>query len=48
MNSLKDNIRHLAGQYQPQVVAIRRHLHAYPELSGDEKHTAAYIAQHLK
>jgi len=48
MDTLQNTIRHLVGQYQPQVVAIRRHLHAYPELSGNEKRTAEYIAQHLK
>ncbi|MCL2041029.1 MAG: M20 family metallopeptidase [Bacteroidales bacterium] len=48
MESLKNAIRTLARQYQPRVVAIRRHLHTHPELSGDEKQTAAYIVQHLK
>jgi amidohydrolase len=48
MDLLENSIRRLAKQYQPQVVDIRRHLHAHPELSGNEKHTAEYIAQHLK
>jgi len=48
MDSLENTIRRLAKQYQAQVVAIRRHLHAHPELSGNEKQTAEYVAQHLK
>ncbi len=27
-----------------EVIAIRRHLHQHPELSGEERHTATYIA----
>jgi len=48
MELLENAIRTLAKQYQPQVVAIRRHLHTHPELSGNEKQTAEYVAQHLK
>ena len=48
MDSLKNTIRQLTRQYQPQVIAIRRHLHAHPELSGNEKHTSEYVVQHLK
>ena len=27
----------------PQVIGIRRHVHMYPELSGEEKETVAYV-----
>ena len=31
----------------PKVIEIRRHVHAYPELSGEEKETAAYVCSVL-
>ena len=34
-------------QLFPQVVAWRRHLHRYPELSGEERETAAFISRIL-
>ncbi|MCS7018255.1 MAG: M20 family metallopeptidase [Cytophagales bacterium] len=40
-------IQHLAQSIAEQVVAHRRHLHTYPELSFWEFQTAAYIAQEL-
>lgn len=41
--TLKEKIRHLAAQYSGEMTAIRRHLHAYPELSEKEEYTAAFI-----
>ena len=32
----------------PELVAIRRHLHAHPELSGNEHQTAALVAGELR
>jgi len=32
----------------PEVIALRRHLHAHPELSGEEKFTAAHVAKLLE
>ena len=32
----------------PELVAIRRHLHAHPELSGSEHQTAALVAGELR
>ncbi|MFL2106335.1 M20 family metallopeptidase [Desemzia sp. FAM 23991] len=32
----------------PETVAVRRHLHQYPEPSFEEKETAAYIVEQLK
>ncbi|OJW70660.1 MAG: N-acyl-L-amino acid amidohydrolase [Candidatus Amoebophilus sp. 36-38] len=48
MEHLKERIHQLAINNQPQVVAIRRHLHANPELSFEEFNTAKFIAKTLK
>lgn len=37
----------LAAQYLPEVIAIRRHLHQYPELSFEEEQTSAFVATEL-
>jgi amidohydrolase len=37
-------IKELAEILAPRLVEIRRHLHAHPELSGQEYQTAAYVA----
>lgn len=37
-------IKHLAQNLAPRLIEIRRHLHTYPELSGQEHQTAAYVA----
>lgn len=39
--------QHLAAQLKPEIIAIRRHLHAHPELSFQEYATSAYIRQLL-
>jgi amidohydrolase len=45
---LAEKIRTLARQYEPDGIAIRRHLHAHPELSYQEHETSAYIQARLK
>jgi amidohydrolase len=35
------------SQHGPEVLKIRRHLHASPELSGNEYRTTALVAEHL-
>lgn len=40
LNEIKD----LAATLAPRLIEIRRHLHAHPELSGEEYQTAAYVA----
>ena len=40
-------IRNLVKNLLPRFVEIRRHLHSYPELSGKEHQTSAYIANIL-
>ncbi|MEA5510160.1 M20 family metallopeptidase [Crocosphaera sp. UHCC 0190] len=37
-------IKDLAENLFPRLIEIRRHLHAHPELSGQEYQTAAYVA----
>ena len=44
---LKDTIKKLAITYYDELVAIRRHLHAHPELSYEEVETSKFISQKL-
>jgi len=44
---LKEKIRHLAKQYAPDLIAIRHHLHAHPELSYQEFETSKFVQQQL-
>lgn len=37
-------IKDTAQKFFPRLLEIRRHLHAHPELSGEEHQTSAYIA----
>ena len=37
-------IKNIAEKFAPRLIEIRRHLHAHPELSGEEHQTSAYIA----
>jgi len=37
-------IKKLAEVLAPRLIEIRRHIHAHPELSGQEQQTAAYVA----
>lgn len=44
---IKDQIKHLSKEYLEEVIRIRRHIHARPELAFNEYQTAAYIASKL-
>lgn len=44
---LLQRIQQLAQQYSNEVIAIRRHLHAHPELSYQEWETSKYIQEQL-
>ena len=44
---LMDEIRRLSGELHSTVVADRRHLHTYPELSFKEYKTSEYVKQRL-
>lgn len=46
--SLLSEIKALASSYSQEVVKIRRHLHANPELSYQEFETAKYVANQLR
>ncbi|HEX6180763.1 MAG TPA: M20 family metallopeptidase [Chitinophagaceae bacterium] len=44
---LQQSIKDLAGRYADEFIAIRRHLHAHPELSYQEYETSVYVKQKL-
>ena len=44
---LPQRIKALAKQYAPSFIAIRRHLHAHPELSYQEFETSKFVQQKL-
>ncbi len=44
---IEQEIKKLAKEFQPDLIAIRRYLHQHPELSWNEEKTADYIAQQL-
>jgi len=39
-----DKIQAIADKIEPRLIEIRRHIHAHPELSGQEYQTAAYVS----
>ena len=43
-----DQLRVRVEEALPELLAIRRHLHAHPELSGNEHQTAALVAGELR
>lgn len=45
---LENKIKQLALQYSPDLIAIRRHLHAHPELSYQEFETSRFVQQQLE
>ncbi|MBM3405565.1 MAG: amidohydrolase [Bacteroidetes bacterium] len=48
MKELKAKIHQAAAAYHQELINIRRELHRHPELSKQEKNTAAFIASRLK
>jgi amidohydrolase len=48
MSELKATIKSLSKQYLSEIITIRRHLHAHPELSFEEINTSNYIVSKLK
>jgi len=44
LTTLKETIKRLATESAEKVVSYRRHLHANPELSFEEKETSAFVA----
>ena len=47
LRMLSQKIKNLAKQYAPEFIAVRRHLHAHPELSYQEFETSKYVRQKL-
>lgn len=45
---ISEKIKALSKQYFNEIVSIRRHLHANPELSFEEHNTSTFVAQKLK
>lgn len=45
---LKDKIHQLSDKYKSEVISVRRHLHANPELSFQETNTVAYVEEKLR
>jgi len=45
---IKDRIKKLAGEYISEIIEVRRHLHAHPELSFQEFKTSEFVIQKLK
>lgn len=48
MSELIDKIKQLSETYYEEILSIRRHLHAHPELSFEEYETAGFIEGKLK
>ena len=44
---MKKLIQELSEKHFEEIVSIRRHIHAHPELSYQEKNTSAFVAKHL-
>jgi amidohydrolase len=47
MSNLKSKVQELAKELKPSVIAMRRHLHANPELSFQEFETASFVEAEL-
>jgi amidohydrolase len=45
---LQEKVMAQAAQLEPKIIAWRRHIHQYPELSNREFKTAAMVEAHLK
>ncbi len=45
--AMQEQIKALARRYAPEFIAIRRHLHAHPELSYQEFETSKFIREKL-
>lgn len=45
---MHEKIKALARDWQDEFIAVRRHLHAHPELSYQEHNTAKYVFEYLE
>lgn len=46
--NLKEEIKKLASEYASEIIQIRQHLHAHPELSFEEYETSKFVYSKLK
>lgn len=46
--TLQEKIKGLSEKFHAEIVQIRRHIHAHPELSFEEYNTSKYIAEKLR
>lgn len=44
---LKEKIKSSAKEFLPEIISVRRHIHANPELSFQEHKTVAYVSERL-
>ena len=44
----KRGIKKIINEVTPDIIAMRRHIHENPELSGEEVNTAAFMAEKLR
>jgi metal-dependent amidase/aminoacylase/carboxypeptidase family protein len=47
-DQLKQHISQRAKEILPEMIAFRRHLHQFPELSFEEYNTSSFIKEFLK
>lgn len=45
---LKENIKKLSAEFHKEIIAVRQHIHAHPELSFHEYKTADFVCKKLK
>ncbi|MDQ3941579.1 MAG: M20 family metallopeptidase, partial [Actinomycetota bacterium] len=48
MKDRKPSVEGEGGRYEEEVVSLRRHLHQYPELSGEEHETSKTVQEKLE
>jgi len=48
MNNLAEKIKKLSEDYFDEILSVRRHIHAHPELSFEEENTASFIEEKLR
>lgn len=46
--TLINRIKELSQNIHQDIIAVRRHIHAHPELSYEEHETSAYVAEYLR
>ena len=47
MNDVIERIGKLAGEFEPEIIALRRHFHSHPELSWQEERTTDRVQEEL-